>query len=124
MKITYQWLEQHGACRPGINWFKERFPYGGCNLTLTHDLKRWNKEYMIDMILLLASDEYRFSNCRTHECTILEAELYEYLTGHELPPAESLNNYESQLLFWVLQGLTVGRLRKCLRQVAEMVREK
>ena len=29
MYLTYEYLEKHGACKPGKAWFKRRFPNGG-----------------------------------------------------------------------------------------------
>jgi len=29
MKITLDWLKAKGACRGGVNWFRDHFPDGG-----------------------------------------------------------------------------------------------
>lgn len=37
MYITYELLNQKGACQDGLEWFKDHFP-DGCEVTYSHRL--------------------------------------------------------------------------------------
>ena len=113
MLITKKWLADRDACREGLKWFISTYPKG-LDTESDEQLARWEADednWLTDLIIILA---WRHTNFYVWIDAYHSTEIVHRLQRRLKCDIEDLPDK--------LERLSIERKRKCLQQVARMVK--